>query len=141
MNATADSWRKWLRRIGLTLGMILGVYAGWVYYVYLAWVQTVDGEVSSIEKLLLLAPVLIVVGSVVIAWKWPLIGGILLVLEGFLLYGSVSIAWKWPFNGGILLIVEGFLVSGSFRFIAVPMLVIGIGGLFLVSFWIEYRGR
>ncbi|MFC2036215.1 hypothetical protein ACFLUJ_08895 [Chloroflexota bacterium] len=141
MSATADSWCKWLRRSGLILTLLLGTFTGWVLYVYLAWARGVDAEVSSIEQFILVVPALIIIISVAIAWKWPLVGGILLITESLLLYGSVAIAWKWPFNGGILLIVEGFLVTGSLRFIAVPILVSGLGSLFLVPWWIEHRGR
>ena len=112
MSGTTSGWRKMLRWAGLVLALL--VAGGLSLSVWES-----PGKLSPWPFILVIG--LIVIGSVAIAWKWELAGGILLIAEGlFKPVGSTDTFLTFPPIFGVLL----FLVAGF---------------LFLASWWIERR--
>lgn len=112
--------RKLLRRAGLVVGLVgvggLIIFAFAMAEAPFSWYALPTAAVLGIPFL----------ASVVVAWKWPLIGGILLIVEG--LYWAV---WRavtippTPYPFLLPLLVWGILP------VSLPLLATGI--LFLLS--------
>ena len=82
---------------------------------------------SPIDWLIGAAPGPLVFGNVVVARKWPLVGGVLLILEGSLLLVPLVIGFQLSASLPLLL---------SYGVVALPLLASGV--LFLLS-WREWR--
>ena len=107
--------KKWMRVTALTIALL---WAGW-------WVFFEAAEaVSSHEFMQLIIFTVVMLGSVAIAWKWPVIGGALLLLAGAGAIALFAPAWLrhldfWPMVGlfaamplpplaaGVLLLLSG----------------------------------
>lgn len=112
---TKANWRHKLRQTGLTLGFI-----GAIGFVVIIFTQILSeysgwyGEISLFVLLSSLAPLI----TMVISWKWELIGGPMLIIEtlilGVLPYGMSSQLQFKPF-ASVLYQLSGFmlLLSGS----------------------------
>ena len=120
--------RKWLRRLGLILGLI---WAGWFTFLFLVLFGIgIQGDFPYLLVLLgdwrswwlVAVPGVISFGSVVIAWKWERIGGAILVILGLVLICSLVV-----FSIKLILLAAGF-----------PLLVSGV--LFILS-WREGRKK
>lgn len=107
-------WLKWRKR-ALRVAMIeaLGL-------TFILWFS-MPIQNSLADWFLLLGPGLILICSAAIAWKWQLIGGILLFIEGLLLamWFIMNLAQYTPFLGTLFIILllpsSGFLFLFSWR--------------------------
>jgi len=131
MVAIEGNRRKWLKRIGLIIGLVWASL--WtVFVVASAWSEgfgPVTSEAVFASAVLVLG-VLFLWGSLVIAWKRGLVGGILLVIAGLL----VVIGYPWAVASlidpvGIILIVV---------FMGLPPMVAGL--LFILSWRKQLSG-
>lgn len=109
-----SGWR-WLWQVGLILGL---VWAGWWIFFGIA-----SGIVEGLDFVGVLIhtalPGLIFLASVMVAWRWKAIGGIVLIVEGL----SILIALPIAFTGFPLLTIV--LAMG------LPPLIAGV--LFVLS--------
>jgi hypothetical protein len=91
MSTTNSRRRKWLRLAGLILGLIGA--SGAALFVWFSLAFSGGRIVEPIHWLYVLVSGLIIIGSIAVAWKWELIGGVVLKAYGrhFLAYyGLVS---------------------------------------------------
>lgn len=107
MVAIEGNRRKWLKRIGLIIGLVWASL--WtVFVVASAWSEGL-GPVTSeavVASAVLVSGVLFLWGSLVIAWKRGLVGGILLVIAGLLVVIGYPLAVASRIDPvGIILIV------------------------------------
>ena len=120
MATTTNNRRKWLRRAGLIVGL---VGAGGLTLFILATTETLFTWYAVPTVLVLGLPFL---AMVAVAWKWPLIGGILLIATGLFwtVWRAVTIP-PTPYPFLLPLLVWGILP------VSLPLLASGI--LFLLS--------
>ncbi len=131
MVAIKGNRRRWLRRIGLIIGL---VWAGlWTVFVAASSLSEGFGPVTGeavIASSVLVLGVLFLWGSLVITWKRELVGGILLVTAG-------------------LLVVIGYPLGATSRIdpvgIVLVMVIMGLppvfAGLLFILSWREERRR
>lgn len=128
--ATLDSRRRWLRRIGLIVGLVWASL--WTIFVGASVFSEGFGPITPEAigaSVILSLGVLTLWLGLVIAWKRELIGGILLIAAGLLVLTGYPIVAAGRIEPvGILLIV---LTMG------LPPLVAGL--LFLLSWKEEWR--
>lgn len=123
MSTTNSKRRKWLRLVGLILGIIGAGGLALIVWVVLAfsWGRIVE----PIHWLYVLVSGLIIIGSVAVAWKWELIGGVALIVEGL---PPIVIGTLWVTQYGLFALFLLVLPVG------LPLLICGI--LFTLS-WRE----
>lgn len=105
----------WMRYAGLFLALVWA--CGWVFF------ETVEGTGAS-EFGQAIFSLVVMLGAVLIAWRWTLIGGALLVLEGLGAIWLFAPVWIWrysilpfvlmagpPLVAGVLLLVSAGLIS------------------------------
>ena len=81
--------RNWMRVTALTIALL---WAGW-------WVFFEEAEaIGSHEFMQLIIFVVVMLGSVAIAWKWPAVGGALLLLAGAGAMALFVPAWRYSFD-------------------------------------------
>lgn len=107
-------WLKWRKR-ALRIAMIEAFGL-----TFILWFS-MPIQNSLVDWFLLLGPGLILICSAAIAWKWQLIGGMLLFIEGLLLaiWFIMNLAQYTPFLGTLFIILllplSGFLFLFSWR--------------------------
>ncbi|MFC1861789.1 hypothetical protein ACFLX6_00640 [Chloroflexota bacterium] len=140
--------RKWLRRIGLILGLLGAVWAAVISFGFVA-LQAAFGydPVPSEAWLVGIVAGLTVIGGVAIAWKWELIGGILLIAEApfmllivFFVEFLAGMGRPYYYSGGYSVgYILGQLTSEA-RMSAISNSPVAISGiLLLLSWWIGRR--
>ena len=130
--STSNSRRERLRS-GLRLGgSITGLAAaGCVTFVYFFSMNLLGYLETPIDWFYMSVPGLIIIGSAVLAWKNPPIGGVVLITLGFLaIIASITIFVVTPGSG-----VLGELMSFAFIYIALPLSLplLVAGSLFFLS--------
>jgi len=121
MSTTNSRRRERLRGAGLILGIIEAVVLGIFGLSLGSLAEALSASMTLTYWLIVLAPVLFVSGSLFVASKWPLIGGVLFIVFGLL----PTIALIGIFGTSILLLF-------------VSLLLLAPGVLFLLS-WREGR--
>jgi hypothetical protein len=109
-----------------SIASICGVFgaAGLVFFMYLIFGFAHGRITDPTGWLFVIGTGLFVLGTVAIAWKWPLIGGILLIVEGLVPMGLL--VWSSiQTHSGFSFLMIFFLIPG------IPNLVSGILFLFL----------
>jgi len=123
MVAIKGNRQKWLRRIGLIIGLLVAVW--WVSF---GIVLGIDVGLDFLETLLHTAlPGLIVLVSIAIARKWEPVGGVLLIVEGLIVSIAYSVIFGHCPQMNVVLVI--FTMS-------LPLLASGV--LFILS-WRESR--
>ncbi len=80
MSTTNSNRRKWLRRAGLITGLL---WAGlWTFFGFASGIVEGLGLLGTLIHTLV--PGMVFLASVAFAWKWELIGGVVLIIEGLL---------------------------------------------------------
>jgi hypothetical protein len=113
MNPETDKRKKWLRRAGLIVGLA-GVL--WLLFLSLAISESPFSWYAVPTMLIVAVPFL---SCVLTAWKWPLAGGILLILWGLFWPANILLTLPpgTPMPPSILIIVLP---------ISLPSLLVGI---------------
>jgi len=107
--------RQWMRYGGLVIAFVWA--CGWVFF------ETAEG-VDASEFGQAIFSLVVMLGAVLIAWRWTLIGGALLILEGLGAIWLFAPMWMWrysvlpfvfmvgpPLVAGVLLLISGAPVS------------------------------
>lgn len=136
VSTTISGWWKQLRLAGLILGLILGglLWLGVaLLMIGMSGMPTDPIGLSLEEWIGIIVPGVIIIGSVAIAWKWELIGAIILITEGafWLILKLTPIAYDLSYLPPWIAVLF-VIISTSFSSI---LLVPGI--LFLVSWLVE----
>jgi hypothetical protein len=95
---------KWMRHCALALGLLWACW--WVFF------ETAEAMGSGVFGQAIMFAVLML-GVMVIAWRWSVIGGALLIVEGIAAIAFFTPMWLHRF--GIWQIVALFATGGTFR--------------------------
>jgi hypothetical protein len=80
---------KWLRYAGLLVSLVWA--CGWVLFEMVEAMESRDFGQAIFT-------VMVMLGAVAIAWRWTVIGGVLLILEGLGAMWLFAPVWIWRFS-------------------------------------------